>query len=113
MHELAIAEQIISAVSAKMACENESTRVTRLVLEIGKLSGVFPDALRFGFEVCVHDTRLEGASLEIIETPGIGRCKSCGRDQETAQPFAVCECGGMDMDWVSGRELAIKFVEVI
>ena len=44
-------------------------KVNRVVLEIGKLSAVLPDAVRFCFELCSEGTVVEGAELEIIETP--------------------------------------------
>jgi hydrogenase nickel incorporation protein HypA/HybF len=31
---------------------------------------LLPDAVRFCFDVCAKDTVVEGALLEIIETPG-------------------------------------------
>lgn len=45
-------------------------RVKVVCLEVGKLAGVLPDALRFCFDVCVHATPLEGARLEILEMAG-------------------------------------------
>ena len=47
MHELAITQDIIVAV-----CEHaQGTKIKRIVLEIGKLSAVLPDAVRFCFEL--------------------------------------------------------------
>jgi hydrogenase nickel incorporation protein HypA/HybF len=66
MHEMGIAMQVIDAV-----CERaEGARVTRVVLEIGQLAAVMPDALRFSFELASEDSAAQGARLEIIETPG-------------------------------------------
>ena len=52
----------------------------RVVLEIGRLSGVVPDALRFCFEICAKDTILDGAALEIREIAGRAHCGACGAD---------------------------------
>jgi hydrogenase nickel incorporation protein HypA/HybF len=54
-------------------------RVKRIVLEVGKLTAVLPDAIRFCFDVCSAETVAEGAELEIVETPGQARCRACGR----------------------------------
>ena len=37
-------------------------------LEVGRASGVMPEALSFCFDVCAHGTSLEGARLDIVET---------------------------------------------
>jgi hydrogenase nickel incorporation protein HypA/HybF len=69
MHELGITLEMIEAISERMSEEGPG-RVRRVVVEIGKLSAVFPDAIRFSFELCAKGTLLEGSELEIIETSG-------------------------------------------
>jgi hydrogenase nickel incorporation protein HypA/HybF len=108
MHELGIAQEIVSIV-AESARE---TRVTRVVLEVGKLAAVLPDAVRFCFDLCSEGTVLEGASLVIIETPGRARCRACGGEVCLERPFGRCDCGSTDLDWLSGEELKIKEYEV-
>ncbi|HEU4405964.1 MAG TPA: hydrogenase maturation nickel metallochaperone HypA [Polyangiaceae bacterium] len=110
MHELAITEQIVEAVSARCG---EGERVTRVVLEIGKLAAVVPDALRFCFDACAQGTPLEGARLEIVETPGVARCGACGGQVLLDRPFGHCGCGSSDLEWLSGEELRIREMEVI
>ncbi len=66
MHELAITESLVDCV-----CESvQDARVVRVVVEIGALSGVFPDAVLGCFELCARETALEGATLEIVRTGG-------------------------------------------
>ena len=88
-------------------------KVTRIVLEIGKLSLVLPDALRFCFDLCCEGTVAEGASLEIIEIPGRARCLTCGAGVTLERAFGRCECGNTDLEWLSGEELRVKEIEVI
>jgi hydrogenase nickel incorporation protein HypA/HybF len=109
MHELGIAQEIVAMVSEHAG---EAT-VTRVVLEIGKLAAVLPDAVRFCFDLCVEGTSLEGAALVIIETPGLSRCRACGGDVTLDRPFGRCSCGSTDLEWLSGEELKIKEFEVI
>ena len=66
MHELAIVEGVIDAVMEKLP----DATVTCVRLDIGTLSGVVPDALRFSFELATEGTNLAGAELEISEVPG-------------------------------------------
>jgi hydrogenase nickel incorporation protein HypA/HybF len=108
MHELGIAQEVVAIVR-----EHAPGKVTRVVLEIGKLSAILPDAIRFCFDLCSEGTVVEGATLEIIEVPGLARCRDCGGDVMLERPFGRCECGSADLDWVSGDELKVKEFEVI
>jgi hydrogenase nickel incorporation protein HypA/HybF len=66
MHELAITASLVDCV-----CDNVGdARVVRVVVEIGKRSGVAVYAIRGCFEVCTRGTQLEGAELEIVEPAG-------------------------------------------
>jgi hydrogenase nickel incorporation protein HypA/HybF len=108
MHEMAITESVIGAVSERIGPE----RALRVVLEIGRLSGVMPDALRFCFEICAKDTLLEGATLEIREIAGRAHCGACDSDFEIDALVGLCACGSPELAIVAGRELRIKEVEV-
>ena len=66
MHELSITRNVVAIVSERA----EGQRVTRVRLEIGRLSAVVPDSIRFCFDICAQGTPLEGAELEIVESAG-------------------------------------------
>ena len=66
MHELSITRSVVAIVSEHAAGQ----RVMRVRLEIGRLSSVMPEAIRFCFDVCARGTALEGAELEIVELAG-------------------------------------------
>jgi hydrogenase nickel incorporation protein HypA/HybF len=109
MHELGITQEILAIVTE----QSRGARITRVVLEIGKLTAVFPDAVRFAFELCSEGTPAEGARLDILETPGRARCRACGAEMALDQPFGCCPCGGADLEWLAGNELKIKEMEVV
>jgi hydrogenase nickel incorporation protein HypA/HybF len=108
MHELAITESIVAAVAERMG----DAPIRRLKVEIGRLSGVVPDAVRFCFELAAAGTTLEGAVLEIDEPAGRMRCRSCGLEFDTDDVIALCACGGVGGEAVRGAELRIREVEV-
>jgi hydrogenase nickel incorporation protein HypA/HybF len=108
MHELGIAQELV-----EIAAESSGgARILRVVVEVGMLAAVLPDALRFCFDVASAGTRAEGAELQIVEVPGLALCRACGGRVELRQPFGRCACGGTDLDWKSGEELRIKELEV-
>src|SRR3954470_4313966 len=104
MHEMALVEEIIDIAASARG----EQRVLRIVLEVGKLSAVLPDALRFCFEVAREGTALAGAALEIVEVPGRGRCRACGAEVMLERPFGRCACTSTDLEWLAGEELRIK-----
>jgi hydrogenase nickel incorporation protein HypA/HybF len=107
MHELGIVQEVVALVS-----DHARRKVTRVVLEIGRLSAVLPDAVRFCFDLCTEGTLLEGAQLEIIQVPGKARCRDCGAEVLLDRPFGRCACRGSNLEWTSGQELKIKEYEV-
>ncbi len=108
MHELSIAESVVEAVLDRTG----DKQVTVVRLDVGKLSGVVPDALTFCFELVTAGTALEGAELAIVQTSGRAHCRSCDRDFEKDDLILLCECGSADVDVVAGRELSVTSVEV-
>lgn len=108
MHELAITDSVVQGVSERFG----EARIHRVVLEIGKLSGVVPDAVRFCFEACARGTTLEGATLEIEETPALARCRDCSSSVSMSALYDMCACGSANLEMVSGQELKVREVEV-
>jgi hydrogenase nickel incorporation protein HypA/HybF len=76
MHEVGVVTELIELitirVSERATAEKPpgSLRVCRVTLEIGKLTALLPDSIRFCFDLCCQGTLLEGATLEIAETSG-------------------------------------------
>lgn len=108
MHELGIAMEVVDTVTRRAS----PARVRRVVLEVGALTAVLPDSLRFCFDLATAGTTAEGATLEIVERPGRARCRACGAEVELLRPFGRCDCGETDLDWLSGDELKISEMEV-
>ncbi len=107
MHELGITQNIV-AIAGEHA---QGAKVRRITLEIGQLTAIMPDSIQFCFDVCAQGTPLEGATLEILERPGIGQCRVCGHKLQLDQPFGVCDCGSTHLDIIQGEELTIKELE--
>jgi hydrogenase nickel incorporation protein HypA/HybF len=107
MHELGITQNIVAIVAEHA----KGAKVQRVLLEIGKLSAIMPDAIKFCFDICTQDTVLEGAILEIIEISGLARCRQCGAEILLDKPFGICNCG-MQLELIAGEELKIKEIEI-
>ena len=109
MHELGITQNIVAIVQENA----RGAPVKRVTLEIGQLSAIMADAIRFCFDICCEGTILEGATLEIMEVPGLGKCRHCGAEIRLEQPFGQCDrCDSIELDIIQGQELQIKEMEV-
>lgn len=109
MHELGITQSIIEICAEHAA----GAKVLRVTLEIGQLTAVMPDAIRFCFDVCTEGTALGGAALDIVDVAGRGRCRSCLREMEMNDFLVHCDCGSIDIECIAGEGLRIKEMEVV
>ncbi len=107
MHELAITESIVEAVTERLP----DARISCVRLEIGALSGVVADSVRFCFDLVTEGTNLEGSRLEITEVAGRCHCRVCGVDFEPDGPITLCPCGSIEIKVLSGQELKIASVQ--
>jgi len=112
MHEMSIAISIIDAVAAKVEAEHADT-VTIVELEVGKVSGVEVESLKFCFSAAAKNTVAEGAELAVCEIEPVGECEACGQRFPVAFHVATCtSCGSFKTNIVSGRELLIKSITI-
>ena len=112
MHEMSLCESIMGIIEDE-AKKNAFRRVTLVCLEIGALSHVEPEALKFGFDVVINGTIAAGARLEIIETPGTAWCMMCAKTVTIGHRYDPCpSCGGHQLQVTSGEEMRIKELEV-
>lgn len=112
MHEMALCQGLMGVIEDQ-ASVHDYSRVKAVVLEIGRLACVEPEALRFSFDVVARGTLAEGAALEIIETRPEAWCLACGHAVQVEERFDPCpDCGGYQLQLSGGDELRIKELEV-
>ncbi len=112
MHEMSICEGILQVLEEQARSQNFQ-RIKTVWLEIGPLSGVELDALRFGFDVVMRDSLADGCKLEIIETQGQAWCLQCAKTVNVSQRFDACpDCGSYQLQVTGGDEMRIKELEV-
>ena len=112
MHELAIAQSILEHIENAVQ-PNEIPYVTKIVVRIGSLTDVVPDALSFNFDVIKMDTPLAKAELVIEEQAVTAHCLTCGCDFKVEAYFFVCpKCSSGQVEVTAGEELDIVYVEI-
>lgn len=109
MHELSITQGVVEICGRAV----DGRRVLSVVLEIGALSNVVPDAIAFCFDACTEGTLLQGARLIIEPVGGRGRCLNCAAEFPVHAYYQRCpECAGYGITILSGEELRVKSLEV-
>ena len=112
MHELGIAQEIIDRVDREMQ-KHTGARPRAVGVKVGEISGVDRDALAFGFEALVKDTRWEPLALDIEYFPRRHRCPKCGSEFAVKHFETRCVgCGNPETLMISGDELDIGYIEV-
>jgi hydrogenase nickel incorporation protein HypA/HybF len=112
MHEVSLLENTLE-LALGYAQQQGASRIHRLTLRVGQLSGVIPEALRFAFEVVVQGTIAETAQLEIETIPAICYCSSCQQDfQPTDWIYECPACQQLCTELRQGRDLELVSLEV-
>jgi hydrogenase nickel incorporation protein HypA/HybF len=120
MHEFSTMSGIVNAVRGEGRRHNAKA-IIKVTLEIGELTFLGEEQLKFAFGVLTEGTEMEGAELLIKKVEPSVKC-SCGYEGavEYAEkeefhiqfPILRCPVCGSDVEIMSGRECLIKNVEV-
>ncbi len=112
MHELSIAQSILNTVLQEKT-SRQLPHILKIVVHIGALSDVVPEALKFGFDAIKQDTALAETELHIEIIPVRGQCKACGNDFDVQNFVFTCpHCQSGQIQMVRGDELHIAYLEV-
>ncbi len=112
MHEMSLCENVLQILEEE-ADKQGFPRVKQVWLEIGALSHVQPDAMRFSFDAVKQNTLAAEAKLTIIDIPGTAWCMNCAKKVQVEHRYDPCpECGGVQLQVTTGDEMRIKELEV-
>ncbi len=112
MHELSITENILK-VALEKAGATQASRISKINLVIGELSGIVDDCVQFYFDFLSKDTIAAGATLSFQKPPAQLRCRNCGAAFSPDNGRWTCPtCNQQQVEIVSGRELYIDSIEV-
>jgi len=112
MHEMSLAQSVVRIVEDAARAQGFA-RVRTVRLEIGRLSGVEPDALRFCMDAVTRGTVAEAARVEIAEPGGTGWCMRCAKPVAVNARFDACpDCGSDEVQLTGGAEMRVTELEV-
>ncbi len=112
MHEMSLAEGIMQIVE-DVAQREHAARVKSVVVEIGRLSSVQPEALSFCFEAVSRGGVAEGAEFRLVDVPGAGWCMKCSAEVPMDEVWGSCpQCGSSQVQVTRGTEMRVKELEI-
>lgn len=112
MHELSVCLALIEQVD-RIARERKARTVSRIVVELGPLSGVEPSLLRHAYPLAAAGTVAEHAELEIKASDIVVKCGQCGAQSAATPNRLLCsDCGDFRTRVVSGDEMILQRVEL-
>ena len=111
MHEFTITKSILSIVLQK-AQEVKARKITKVDLQVGRLTGCVPECIQLQFDILSRNTAADGARLIFHQPPARLHCRYCNRDYATDSLDLVCpECHTLEIDILSGSELYVESME--
>ncbi len=112
MHEFSITQGILSVV-LEQAEANQASKITKIDLTIGELSGVASECVELYFDVLSKDTIAAEASLSFHRLPLKLRCRNCDASfSPDTFDWACPDCRGQNVEIISGHECSVTSIEV-
>ncbi|RLA81598.1 MAG: hydrogenase maturation nickel metallochaperone HypA [Epsilonproteobacteria bacterium] len=112
MHEYSIVQSLIES-SQEYVKENDATKVTKMVVKIGVLSGVEPDLLKVAFDTFKEDTPCEECEI-ILNIQKIKiLCSSCKKESILEKNEFKCPyCDTCEIKVLDGEEMYLMQLEL-
>jgi hydrogenase nickel incorporation protein HypA/HybF len=112
MHEMSLAESVVQ-IAEETARSHGGSRISLVLVEVGRLAGVEIDALRFCFEAASRESLAAGARLVIEQPEGQAWCMPCGETVPLSGLAEPCpRCGSHQLQVTGGNELKVREVEI-
>lgn len=112
MHELSVCQALVRQLR-DIAREQHAVRITRVIVQIGPLSGVEPELLRHAYPIASAGSPAADAALVLEPLPIRVHCENCGADSDASANRLLCGvCGDYRTRLISGDELLLASVEL-
>ncbi len=111
MHEFSIVQDLLN-MCEKYAAENNATKIIKVEVKIGKLSGVEPYLLQTAFDTFKEKTICDGAEFCIHHQDLIVRCNDCDKESTLEKnTFSCPECEGA-VEVLDGEDMYLMRLEM-
>ncbi len=108
MHELSIAMNIVD-IAEEYAIKENAKVVREIEIEVGTLSGVVIELLKFAMEMTVKETILENSKITLLNIPARTKCLNCSENFNIEEYYSPCpNCKNYHSEIIQGKELKVK-----
>lgn len=112
MHEYSIVQSLIESCE-EHAKENDSTRVTKVVVKIGALSGVEVGLLSTAFNTFKEKTICDGCEFIVNFQKVLVECLSCKSKNELEKNEFLCpSCKSKELNILDGEDMFLMSLEM-
>ena len=112
MHELSITQNILS-IALEQAKTVPASKITKINVTIGELSGVVDECVQFYFGLLSKDTIAAEASLSFTRPLTKLQCRNCNNSFSPNDLDWTCpNCREQKVEIISGRECYVDSIEV-
>ena len=111
MHELPFTISMLDIVFEHAKAAN-ATKITKIDLVVGKLTGIVPECIQFQFDVLKKNTIAEEAELSFHQPENKLRCRNCDITFTADKSLKCPHCGKKNIEVITGREYYVESIEV-
>jgi len=114
MHEISLVQGLLRQLH-DIAKQHQTSRVLKVTMVVGPLSGVVIDSFKFGFDILTkRDDLVTDAELEIVIPEVSYRCSNCGDIPKTdgERPQQCDKCDDTLLIAEEGDDLILRQVEM-
>lgn len=112
MHEYSIVQALIDQCE-ELAGSNNASAITKVVVKIGKYSGVEPHLLEIAFETFKDQTICKDAEFVMSIQPLVIVCNNCHQESVLEQPYYICPvCQSIDIRVIDGEDMILMSLEM-
>ena len=112
MHEYSIVQALLEQCE-HYAEANEAEKITKVVVKIGRLSGVEPHLLETAFNTFKENGICDGAEFVMHLQPVVIRCNGCRKETVLEELNYRCShCESIDVAVTDGEEMLLMSLEM-
>lgn len=112
MHEFSIVQSLLDLCEDN-AKANSATKINRVTVKIGKLSGVEPELLATAFETFKAQTICDSAELEMNIQDVVIECLRCNQKSTLTKLEGCCpNCESEEIKIIDGEEMYLMSLEL-
>lgn len=112
MHEYSIVQALLTQCE-EIAQQNDAQSVKKVVVKIGKMSGVEPHLLEIAFNTFREKTVCDGADFVMKVQPLTIECNTCKAITELKEIYYKCpQCDSLDVSVIDGEDMFLMTLEL-